>query len=146
MSINSQLDVAACLNPHDNFKAQGPTTFCNVLACAFLGMRGHVIPVNMTANELFDWFSSGVALAKGWRKANHEEALAAANAGGDVVCVRKEVGHGHIAVCIESLPNTPGRLCVCAAGRENFVRAPIERSFGPLRPTDAFFVNVGACL
>lgn len=140
MSINSQLDVAACLDAHRNFLPDGLASHCNTYACAFLGMRGHVIPVNMTANELFDWFSSPAAIGKGWRKATHEEALAAANAGGDVVAVAQGERHGHIGVCVESLPNTPGRLCVSAAGSSNFVRAPLERSFGDLKPT--FFVNV----
>lgn len=144
MSINRQLDVAAVLDAHNNFLPQGLRTLCNVYLCAFMGMRGHVIPCNMSANELYDWFSSPAAVAKGWRRATPEEALRVANAGGDVVCVRKEEGHGHIAAVVESLPNTPGRMCVSAAGSFNFVRAPIERSFGPLRPGDLFFINLGA--
>lgn len=143
MSINSQLDVAAALDFHHNFVADSHHTFCNVAAAAFLGLRGHVIPLTMSANELFDWFASPAAIGKSWRKATHDEALAVANAGGDGVCVRKAAGHGHIGVLVESLPNTPGRLCVSAAGRENFVRAPIERSFGNLLISDAFFINAG---
>jgi hypothetical protein len=142
--MNAQLDVAAVLDAHQNFKADSAGTHCNTYAAAFLALRGHVIPVNMTANELADWFSSPRAVGLGWRKATHDEALAVANAGGDAVCVRKDEPHGHIGVCVESLPNTPGRMCVSAAGAENFVRAPIERSFGPLRPADAFFINVGS--
>lgn len=142
MSINRQLDVAAVLNAHENFVADSSGTHCNTYGCAFLGMRGLVIPCNMTANELYDWFSSARAVGDGWRKATYDEALAVANAGGDAVCVRKDEPHGHFGVCVESLPNTPGVLCVSAAGTHNFVRAPIERSFGKLRPGDLFFVNV----
>jgi hypothetical protein len=141
MSINRQLDVAACLDAHRNFIAQGHTTFCNVYACAFLGMRGHVIPLNMSANELYDWFSSPRAVALGWRKSTHDETLAVANAGGDAVAIIQGTEHGHIAVCVESLPTTPGVLCVSAAGRSNFVRAPMSRSFGEgVHPT--FFINI----
>lgn len=140
MSINAQIDVAAVLDAHSNFLAQGPRTLCNVYAACFLGLRGHVIPL-LSANELYDWFASPAAIGKGWKRASFEEALAVANAGGDAVCVRQECDHGHIGVVVESLPNTPGRMCVSAAGRENFVRAPIERSFGPLQPGDRFFIN-----
>src|SRR5204863_9872690 len=112
---------------------------------AFLGLRGHVIPLNMTANELYDWFSSPRAVGLGWRRATHDETLAVANAGGDAVCVRKEEPHGHIGVCVKSLDATPGKLCISAAGGHNFIRAPIERSFGPLEPGDAFYINAGAC-
>ena len=139
MSINSQLDVAATLDFHHNFLARDGKTFCNVAAAAFLALRGHVIPLTMSANELFDWFASPAALGKGWRKSTHDEALAVANAGGDAVAIAKEQPHGHVGVLVESLPNTPGRLCVSAAGSQNFIRAPIERSFGLLSPT--FFVN-----
>lgn len=145
MSINAQLTVAATLDAKSNFLASAGKTFCNVYACAFLAIRGHVIPLAMTANELFDWFGSPRAVALGWRRGNYDEALRIANGGGSAVCVRKDDPNGHIGVCVESLPNTPGRLCVSAAGGENFVRAPIERSFGALRPTDAFFVNIEAC-
>lgn len=141
MSINHQLDVAACLDAHSNFKAEGTRTLCNVYAAAFLGLRGHVIPVNMTANELYDWFSTPRAVALGWRTATHEEAYRVANAGGDAVAVVQGAEHGHIGVCVESLSVTPGQLCVSAAGRENFIRAPLVRSFGDVNPT--FFVNVG---
>jgi hypothetical protein len=141
MSINAPLDVAAVLDAHSNFKADGASTHCNTYACAFLGMRGLVIPCNMSANQLADWFSSPRAVAEGWRKATHEEALRVANAQGDVVAVAQHEPHGHIGVCLESLPGAPGRLCVSAAGKENFVRAPLERSFGELQPS--FFVNVG---
>lgn len=143
MSINAQLDVAAVLDAHSNFKADIAGPHCNTYACAFLGMRGHVIPANMSANELYDWFSSPRAVALGWRRATHDEALRVANSGGDAVCIRHELPHGHIGVCVESLPNTPGRLCVSAAGTDNFVRAPLERSFGALRPGDLFFINIG---
>lgn len=142
--MNSQLEVAGVLDAHNNFKADGSRTFCNVYAAVFLGLRGHVIPATMTANELYDWFSSPRAIGLGWRRALKDEALRVANDGGDAVCVRKEEPHGHIGVLVESLPNTPGRLCVSAAGRENFVRAPIERSFGPLKAGDAFYVNLEA--
>ena len=144
MSINAQLDIAGTLDAHSNFRAEPGRTLCNVYAAAFLGLRGHVIPLGMTANELYDWFASPAAVGKGWRRATKVEALDEANRGGDAVCVREDEPHGHIGVLVESLPNTPGRLCVSAAGRENFVRAPLERSFGPLRATDAFFVNLGA--
>ena len=136
--MNSQLDVAAILDPKANFLPTQTATFCNVFAAAFLALRGRVVPLNKTANELADWFSSPKAVGDGWRKATFEEALKAANSDGDVVAVAKSLPHGHIAVCVESLPNTPGRLCVSAAGAANYVRAPIERSFGSLKPT--FFV------
>lgn len=143
--VNRQLDVAAVLDAKRNFLARDGLTFCNVYAAVFLGLRGHVIPLTMSANELYDWFASRAAVALGWRTATREEALRVANAGGDVVCVRQVPGgHGHIGVVVESLSSTPGRLCVSAAGTTNFVRAPIERSFGPLKLSDRFFVNVGS--
>jgi len=141
VSVNSQLDVAAVLDAHHNFVTETSLTFCNVYTAAFLGLRGHVIPVTMSANELADWFVSMAGINAGWRSATPGEALAIANSGGDVVAVAKDNPHGHIGVVVESLPNTPGRLCVSAAGRHNFVRAPIERSFGLLVPS--FFVNIG---
>lgn len=142
MSINAQLDVAATLDAHSNFLPQGSRTQCNIYAAAFLGLRGHVIPL-LSANELYDWFSSPAAVGQGWTRASFDEAMAVANAGGDAVCIRQEKDHGHIGVIVESLPNTPGRMCVSAAGVSNFVRAPIERSFGELEPGDRFFINTG---
>lgn len=143
MSINRQLDVAACLDAKRNFTAYDGMTFCNVYAAVFLGLRGHVIPLNMTANALFDWFKSPKAVALGWRAATEADAVAVANSGGDVVAVAKAEPHGHIGVVVESLPGVSGP-CVSAAGRENFIRAPLKRSFGDLKPT--YYVNLGACL
>lgn len=136
--MNSQLDCAACLDTKKNFLADAQNSYCNIALAAYLGLRGRVIPITKTANELFDWFSSPKAVGDGWAKANAAEALKAANADGDVVAIAKDLPHGHCAAVVESLPNTPGRLCVFAAGSTNFVRAPIERSFGSLVPH--FFV------
>jgi hypothetical protein len=139
MSINAPLDVAACLDAHVNFLAHDGITHCNTYAAAFFGLRGLVIPL-LSANDLYEWFASPKAIGDGWRASTYAEALTVANASGDGVCVRKEEPHGHVAPIIESLPGMPSRLCVSAAGRENFIRAPIERSFGELRPTDRFFI------
>lgn len=138
--VNSQLDVAACLDAHRNFRAFGADTFCNIYAAAFLALRGLVIPVTKSANQLYDWFDGPEGRAAGWFPATLSEAIAIANADGDVVAISKGEKHGHIAVCVESLPNTPGRLCVSAAGANNFIRAPIERSFGDL--PRSYFVNL----
>ncbi len=136
---NPHLEIAATLDPHNNFLAKGSDTYCNVYTCAFFGLRGLVLPLGLTANELFDWLDDSGGRASGWEPATKAVALAMANNSGDVIAAVKAIPHGHIAPCVESLVGSPGRICVTAAGRENFVRAPIERSFGKLQPS--FFVH-----
>jgi hypothetical protein len=136
---NHHIEIAATLDPHHNFLARDGKTFCNVYTCAFFGLRGLVLPLTFNANELYEWLDDTGGRAAGWERASKSEALAAANGGGDVIAAVKGNPHGHIAPCVESLIGTPGRICVSAAGKDNFVRAPIERSFGNLSP--AFFVH-----
>lgn len=140
MKLPTPLEVAAALDVHHNFLPRGADTFCSLYLCAFLGMRGKPIPM-VDANAQLSWFAGDEAKALGWRHVVAADAfdLANHNKDADVVAGVALQPHGHVGVVLEALPNTPGRICVSAAGGSNFVRAPIERSFGSYAPT--FFAN-----
>lgn len=129
------LDVIATVNVKRNFLANGAATFCNLAASVICALMGARLPILLTANGQSSWLSSSQGSAEGWKPIPKEEALVAANLGRVVVAIAEAIPHGHVGVCVPSLPGKELELCVCAAGRENWLRTPIKNSFGKLQPT-----------
>lgn len=135
----SSLEVAAALDVHRNFQPHGEDTYCSLYVAAFMGLRWRRFPMAQ-ANKQIEWLNGMQGKWEGWVSVMEGDARALAAAGEDVVAGVTLQPHGHIGVVMEPLPNTPGRTCVSAAGESNFVRAPIERSFGKYAP--AFWANL----
>lgn len=135
----SSLEVAAALDAHRNFLSHDGNTYCSLYVAAFMGLRWRRFPMAQ-ANKQIEWLDGLQGKWEGWVSIAEGDAIAMAAAGEDVVAGVVLQPNGHIGVVLEPLPNTPGRCCVSAAGESNFVRAPIERSFGKYAPT--FWVNL----
>jgi hypothetical protein len=93
---------------------------------------GAPVPLAL-ANDQHDW------LAANWEQLKDDENGAAiekarllAESGELVVASWKNPtgSHGHIAVCVPAADADEGKLCVSAAGGQNWMQAPIEKSFG----------------
>lgn len=121
------LDVErlACFQPSNG------VTHCNSYVHVFMACLGAAFaPPGYLANQQHDWLATA---SNGWRRVDLPTAALNANLGKAVVASWKnDDGHGHIGVV---MPGSGTRgLLVSAAGRHNFRRAPIERSFGLLKP------------
>jgi hypothetical protein len=119
------------------FGLRDGVTLCNcyVTVCtAALGCP--VAPV--LANKQHDWLLSPEGQLAGWMHVDSETARQRAALGYPTLATwANPDGHGHVALVVPP-PAGDARLFVSAAGAENFVRAPIERSFGLGKNIDFF--------
>lgn len=124
------------------FQPREGATYCNdyvSVACAGLGVK---LPP-LKADDQADWLAGVDGVASGWRLVDPLEAQHLAELGTPVVASWKNPsgGHGHIALVVPGVGmSNPDHLYVSAAGSRNYVRAPIENSFG-LSIHPLFFAN-----
>lgn len=135
------LNLIGGIDVVDNFAfiARDGVTVCNCYVTVCTAALGCAIPP-MLANKQHAWLLSPEGQLAGWMHVDSETARQRAALGYPTVASWSNPdGHGHIALCV---PPPPGdaRLFVSAAGAENFVRAPIERSFGTGKDI-AFFTH-----
>lgn len=126
-------DMAVTANyafmPRDGF------TFCNCYVAVLTAALRAPIPPRL-ANLQHAWLSSDEGRMAGWMPVDSETARARAALGYPTVASwrnPKDSMPGHIALLVPAPQGATG-VYVTAAGAENFVRAPIGRSFGLNRP------------
>jgi hypothetical protein len=121
------------------FLARDGVTVCNCYVTCCTAALGCAVPP-MLANKQHEWLMSSEGQLAGWLHVDSETARQRATLGyPTVVSWLNPEGHGHIALCVPP-PTGDARLFVSAAGLQNFVRAPIERSFG-IGKTLSFFTH-----
>ncbi|TXH58772.1 MAG: hypothetical protein E6Q97_01330 [Desulfurellales bacterium] len=125
------VDRVACFAAQLEVQADGTskfTTQCSAYAYLVCAVRG--VPMLVaTANKQHDWLMKE-GRAVGWTPINRDAAARFAEREEcTVVASAKAAVNGHIAVCVP-VPAGEKGLWVSSAGRNCFVRAPIERSFG----------------
>ena len=115
-------------------------TFCNWLALIAAAYFGAPLkPVS--ANEQWAYLHSFEAQEDGWvQLGSEEEARSTAAEGILVLAVMQGAEHGHIAVVLESDPDSPRVTSVCSAGGVNHRRCTLAQSFGatPENPVSFF--------
>jgi|SRR6185436_5124689 len=138
---NIVLNLIAGIDVVDNFAfiARDGVTVCNCYVTVCTAALGCPIPP-MLANKQHAWMLSNEGMLAGWMHVDSETARQRAALGYPTVASwLNPEGHGHIAMCVPP-PSGDARMHVSAAGHQNFVRAPIEKSFG-LGKNIAFFTH-----
>lgn len=139
LALIAGMDVASnfAFAPHVIVMPDGTSkavTWCNAYATCLTAAMGCAIPPKL-ANKQHAWLASEAGVAAGWKPCDRETARMRASMGFPVVAVwTNPTGPGHISVLVPPPATDPGRIYVSTAGRDNFVRAPLERSFGMLVP------------
>lgn len=124
------------------FQPRDGLTFCNAYTNVVTSALGCPVP-NRLANDQHDWLLSEPGQLAGWGRIDSATASLRSSLGYPVVAAwRNPGGHGHIAPVVPAPAADPARLYVSAAGAENFVRCPLERSFGVHTP-DLFTNRMG---
>lgn len=112
--------------------ASVPVTLCNCYASVFVAALGCYLP-SKRANEQIAWLQSDEGKLKGWMQVDRETARQRAAGGFPTIAAWANPAsnaHSHIAPCVPSPETDPSHIYVSAAGRENFIRARLEESFG----------------
>ncbi len=119
----------ALVNELGTWDATPVLTFCNVYVNVCTSALG--CPIAPTkANSQLAWLLSSPGKLAGWMYVDSETARQRATTGyPTLAAIANPTGHGHIALVVPP-PSGDGRMFVSSAGTENFVRAPLERSFG----------------
>lgn len=119
------------------FLARDGVTVCNCYVTVCTAALGCAVPP-MLANKQHEWLLSNEGMLAGHMHVDSETARQRAALGYPTIASwSNPQGHGHIAMCVPP-PFGDARLFVSAAGEHNFVRAPIERSFGLGKSIDFF--------
>lgn len=114
-------------------------TLCNAYVTACTAGLGCAIPP-MLANKQHAWLKSNEGMLAGWMPVDPETARQRAQLGyPTVAAVMNLSGHGHIALVVPQAATEPPGLYVSSAGATNFIRTPMARSFGALKPS--FFTH-----
>lgn len=110
-------------------------TFCNCyLSVLTAALRCPIPPI--LANLQHAWLLSDEGRMAGWMPVDSETARARAQLGYPTVAAWPNPKHdkpGHVALVVPAPQGAVG-LYVSAAGAENFLRAPLGRSFGINKP------------
>lgn len=117
------------------FAPRDGATFCNCYVSVLTAALRCPIPP-LLANLQHAWLTSEEGRMAGWMPIDTETARQRAQLGYPTVAAWLNPKHdkpGHIALVVPA-PAGVASLHVSAAGAENFVRAPIGRSFGTLQP------------
>lgn len=117
------------------FAPRDGKTFCNAYVAVLTAALRTPIPPRL-ANLQHAWLSSDEGRMAGWMPVDSETARARAALGYPTVASwrnPKDSLPGHIALLVPAPQGATG-VYVTAAGAENFVRAPLGRSFGLNRP------------
>ncbi len=117
------------------FMPRDGKTFCNCYISVLGAALGAPIAPAL-ANQQHDWLMSEEGRMAGWSKVDADTARQRAQLGYPTVASWKNPKPdqpGHIALVVPA-PTGVASLHVSAAGHENFIRAPIGRSFGGLTP------------
>lgn len=133
------LNLIGGIDVVDNFAflARDGVTVCNCYVTVCTAAMNCAIPP-MLANKQHAWLMSNEGRLAGWMHVDSETARQRAMLGYPTVASwENPLGHGHIAMCVPP-PNGDARIFISSAGEHNFVRAPIERSFGIGKSIDFF--------
>lgn len=110
-------------------------TYCNCYVAVLTAALRAAIPPRL-ANLQHAWLSSDEGRMAGWMPVDAETARARATLGYPTVAAwrnPKDDKPGHIALLVPAPQGATG-IYVTAAGAENFIRAPLGRSFGVNKP------------
>lgn len=117
------------------FAPRDGATYCNCYVAVLTAALRCPVPPRL-ANLQHSWLKSPEALLAGWMPVDPETARQRAAMGYPTVAAwrnPRDDKPGHIALLVPAPQGATG-LYVTAAGSENFIRAPIGRSFGNNKP------------
>jgi hypothetical protein len=124
----------AIANATGGFDATPLLTFCNCYLTCVTAALGCPVPP-MLANKQHAWLKSNEGKLAGWMPVDAETARQRAQLGYPTIgAATNPDGHGHVALAVPADPTGPVGIYVSSAGLQNYVRAPVARSFGVLHP------------